>query len=101
MAEKIYITQFFQSGSEKTIDLYSLGLINYNSILVAINGQYGFGGAAVALCNIEEGQIRIKEWIKHTNTWSDFTLTESRYLKIKNTSGGNLNTVSVMVVKLG
>lgn len=101
MAEKIYITRFFQSGSEKTVDLHSLGLINYDSILVAINGQYGFGGAAVALCNIEDGSIKIKEWVKRTNTWSDFTLTENRYLKVKNTSGGNLNTVSVLVIKLG
>lgn len=101
MAKKIYITRFFQSASEKTVDLQSLGIIQYDSILVAINGDYGFGGAAVALCTIDNGAIAVKNWIKRTNTWGDFTLTENRYLKIKNTSGGNLNTVSVMVIRLG
>lgn len=97
---EIFFDRFFSSSSSKTEDILSLGLEQYDSFAVLINGDFGLGGALLGIYSTNDGTITASKNIYKQSSYIGIELTGYRYLKISNTVGGKLNTVSVCVIKM-
>lgn len=100
-AKKFFIKREYNDSSSVTVDISSIRLEQYDSFLVVILGAYGYGGLAMAACATNDGTITNRQWITQSNTFCDFSLSNYKNLTITNLAGGILNTLGIMVVKLG
>ena len=55
----------------------------------------------MAACATNDGTITYRQWITQSYNFCDFSLSNYKNLTITNLAGGTLNTLGIMVVKLG